>query len=72
VERLADVSTPGLAARALVVKGVGLPGATVERVPVPGSWDGFAPPRLWKDGAPVELDVSLSHHGRFVACAWEG
>lgn len=41
----------------------------VVRDPKPGSWDGKGPPRLvWRgSGAPVGVDVSLSHHGRFVA-----
>lgn len=41
----------------------------VERDPRPGSWDGFAPPRVTDHGAPVDVDVSLSHDGRFVAFA---
>jgi phosphopantetheinyl transferase (holo-ACP synthase) len=39
------------------------------RDPTPGSWDGFAPPRVSLRGAPVAIDVSLSHDGGFVACA---
>lgn len=27
-------------------------------------------PRLRRDGAPLPVDLSLSHHGRLVACAW--
>jgi len=41
----------------------------VERDPRPGSWDGFAPPRVTDGGAPLDVDVSLSHDGRFVAFA---
>jgi hypothetical protein len=26
-------------------------------------------PRLWRHGEPVPIDLSLSHHGRFVAFA---
>jgi len=34
-----------------------------------GSWDGFGPPALFRGGALVEADVSLSHDGGFVAFA---
>lgn len=27
-------------------------------------------PTLRRDGAPLPVDLSLSHHGRLVACAW--
>ncbi len=27
-------------------------------------------PRVWWRGRKLAIDVSLSHHGRFVACAW--
>jgi phosphopantetheinyl transferase (holo-ACP synthase) len=39
---------------------------------VPGSWDGFGPPRLVRARSPVEADVSLSHDGGFVAFAAAG
>ncbi len=41
----------------------------VVRDPSPGSWDGYGPPRVLRDGAPVDADVSLSHDGPFVAAA---
>ena len=41
----------------------------VVREPTPGSWDGFAPPRLLQRGAPIDADVSLSHDGRFIGFA---
>lgn len=41
----------------------------IVRPPRPGSWDGFGPPRVERCGAPVGIDVSLSHDGRFVAAA---
>lgn len=41
----------------------------VHRDPIDGSWDGYGPPRLERYGATVPVDVSLSHDGRFVACA---
>ena len=41
----------------------------VERPPDPGAWDGRGPPRLLHRGLPLRVDVSLSHHGRFVAWA---
>ncbi|MFZ5889466.1 MAG: 4'-phosphopantetheinyl transferase superfamily protein [Myxococcota bacterium] len=48
------------------------PGAfSVVRDRALGAWDGYGPPRLLLRGRPVGLDVSLSHHGRYVACAVE-
>jgi len=44
----------------------------VVREKSPGSWDGFGPPRLLLRGRPAEIDVSLSHDGRFVAFAAAG
>ena len=41
----------------------------VERAPLPGSWDGLAPPRLLLRERPLPLDICLSHHGRYVAWA---
>jgi len=41
----------------------------VVRERVPGSWDGFGPPLVHRAGEPVDVDVSLSHDGRFVAFA---
>jgi phosphopantetheinyl transferase len=41
----------------------------VTRPPVPGSWDGFGPPELSYSGRPLDVDVSLSHDGHYVACA---
>jgi hypothetical protein len=41
----------------------------VERRETPGSWDGFGPPFVRRRGAVLDLDVSLSHDGRFVAAA---
>ncbi len=58
VSRIAPGDDPSRAARALL-------GREVERDAVPGSWDGFGPPRLRNGG----LDVSLSHDGRFVSFA---
>lgn len=46
------------------------PGAIeVVRDPIPGSWDGYGPPRVTRAGAPIDADVSLSHDGPFVAAA---
>lgn len=52
------------AARALLAE---VYGAEVEvvRDRIVGAWDGYGPPRL----ASSDADVSLSHDGRFVACA---
>jgi phosphopantetheinyl transferase (holo-ACP synthase) len=41
----------------------------VVREPAPGTWDGFAPPVLVRDGRPSGVDVSLTHDGRFVGFA---
>ncbi len=41
----------------------------VVRDPRPSAWDGFAPPRVERAGAPLDIDVSLSHDGRFAAAA---
>lgn len=60
---------PSADARALLLKRLGVPGLTVEREPQPGSWNGFGPPKLFRDGTRVNLDISLSHDGRFVAYA---
>lgn len=42
---------------------------SVLRDPREGSWDGFGPPRLVSRGEPIDVDVSLSHDGRFVGYA---
>jgi phosphopantetheinyl transferase (holo-ACP synthase) len=73
--RVARAATEGPAARALLCKLIGT--ATgwaaadleVVRDPVPGSWDGFGPPRVERGGVAVATDVSLSHDGPFVAAA---
>jgi phosphopantetheinyl transferase (holo-ACP synthase) len=41
----------------------------VVRDPLPGGWDGLGPPRVEVGGTPLDVDVSLSHDGRFVAAA---
>jgi len=42
----------------------------IVRAPLPGSWTGYGPPELvFRDGRALHADVSLSHDGRFVACA---
>jgi hypothetical protein len=43
----------------------------IVRPPLPGSWDGFGPPHLTRDGSRLPIDVSLSHDGRFVSFASE-
>lgn len=42
---------------------------SVERHEQAGAWDGFGPPVVSRAGVELELDVSLSHDGRFVAAA---
>ncbi len=42
----------------------------IVRDPIIGAWDGYGPPRVVsRAGEPIDADVSLSHDGRFVACA---
>jgi phosphopantetheinyl transferase (holo-ACP synthase) len=41
----------------------------VAREPLTGAWDGFAPPRVLRGAVLLDLDVSLSHDGRFAAAA---
>lgn len=60
---------PSADARALLLKALNVPGLSVEREPTPGSWNGFGPPKLFRNGTRVNLDISLSHDGRFVAFA---
>ncbi len=61
---------PGLAARQLLLAELGGgEGLEVVRDPKPGSWTGRGPPRVVRHGLPLEVDVSLSHDGRWVACA---
>ncbi len=69
VEMIEPGVDPSAAARALLIKRLGGRGLTVERAPLPGSWNGFGPPKLFRDGLEVKLDISLSHDGRFVGFA---
>lgn len=41
----------------------------IERPACADAWDGVGPPRLVRGGRPLDIDVSLSHDGRFVAAA---
>lgn len=70
VERIAEGADPSASVRGLLLAALG-GGANLEvvRAPVPGSWDGFGPPRVLRGGVPIEIDVSLSHDGRYVAWA---
>jgi phosphopantetheinyl transferase (holo-ACP synthase) len=73
VEPVVSGATPSAAARALAVRLasslVDAPAFELEvvRAEAPGSWDGFAPPRLLLRGEILPVDVSLSHDGRWVA-----
>jgi phosphopantetheine--protein transferase-like protein len=42
---------------------------SIKRATAPGSWDGFAPPTVHRGSQPTNVDVSLSHDGRFAAFA---
>lgn len=73
VERGADL---GASARALLLAEVGLalgcPSQELQvvRPAAPERWDGLGNPEVQRGGAPLALDVSLSHDGRFIACAF--
>jgi phosphopantetheinyl transferase (holo-ACP synthase) len=41
----------------------------IVRDPSPEAWDDLGPPRLLRCGLPLDIDVSLSHDGRFAAFA---
>jgi phosphopantetheinyl transferase (holo-ACP synthase) len=41
----------------------------IVRDPAPEAWDDLGPPRLLRCGVPLDIDVSLSHDGRFAAFA---
>ena len=56
----------GESAREPLLRALGMMHLAIEREPRVGSWDGFGPPRVM--GAP-NVDVSLSHDGRFAAFA---
>jgi phosphopantetheinyl transferase (holo-ACP synthase) len=78
VARLLPGADESVAARTLL-KGVvgrtfGCAAARLEvvRAPDPARWDGLGPPKVLLGGAPLPLDVTLSHDGGFVACAIEG
>lgn len=67
----------GAARRALVRAVAARLGCPAEELSVlrptrPGSWDGYGPPALLRNGEPVDADVSLSHDERFVAFAATG
>ncbi|MCC7384212.1 MAG: 4'-phosphopantetheinyl transferase superfamily protein [Deltaproteobacteria bacterium] len=73
-----SAAEPSAAVRALLASslsvqlGVDAAEIVVTRDPLPGSWDGYGPPRVtWGRSTPAR-DVSLSHHGRFVAFALGG
>ncbi|MBL8952092.1 MAG: 4-phosphopantetheinyl transferase family protein [Myxococcaceae bacterium] len=65
---LRSLETPGAAARRLLTSCLG-DGIEVVRPPSPGSWDGYGPPAVERDGAPLDVMVSLSHDGRFASFA---
>ena len=78
IERIPEEADPSGEARRLLCKaiaeslGCSFEDLTVVRDEAPGSWTGRGPPRVLLRGAPIELDVSLSHDGRFVAAAAAG
>jgi phosphopantetheinyl transferase (holo-ACP synthase) len=78
VGRVPPGADPSAAARSLLTGAIAARfGCTPDEIEivrddVPGSWDGFGPPRLVLGGRTVEADVSLSHDGDFVAFAAAG
>lgn len=67
----------GGARRALVRAVAARLGCPVDELSVlrparPGSWDGYGPPALLRNGEPLDVDVSLSHDERFAAFAATG
>ena len=67
----------GAARRALVRAAAKRLGCPVEELAVlrpsrPGSWDGYGPPVLLRNGEPLDVDVSLSHDEEYVAFAAAG
>jgi phosphopantetheinyl transferase (holo-ACP synthase) len=71
VEQIGADADPSKEARALLLRSLG-GGSELEVVRTPDAtrWDGLGAPRVLRDGQPLEVDVSLSHDGRFVACAF--
>ncbi len=57
-----------IAARAALANILSLDEARIEIVCDPGA-PGRRPPRVLVDGCPADADVSLSHHGRWIAWA---
>ena len=66
---------PGVAVRRLVAVslarrfGSSAAMLAIVRDPAPDAWDDLGPPRLLRCGIPLDVDVSLSHDGRFAAFA---
>jgi len=57
-----------IAARVALAEGLAVSEERIEIVSVPGS-PGRRPPKVLLDGSPAHADVSLSHHGRWIAWA---
>ncbi|MHB8872515.1 MAG: 4'-phosphopantetheinyl transferase superfamily protein [Myxococcaceae bacterium] len=72
IEQGADASASARAALcAALAARLGCPAEqlAVVRDPAPGSWDGFGPPRVEREGNPLPAQLSLSHDGRFISYA---
>lgn len=73
--RVAPGADASAAARALLcaalapVLGCAADELQVVRAPRPGSWDGQGPPRLYRRGVALAVQISLSHDGRWVGFA---
>lgn len=65
-----DEARAGEVAREGLLRALGDEALLVERKSAPGSWDGYAPPKVMKGASELPIDVSLSHDGRFAAWAW--
>jgi phosphopantetheinyl transferase (holo-ACP synthase) len=78
VERRPRQVTESAAVRELATRvvadhlGLDREGLAVERAEDDRFRDGLGPPRLLHDGVPLDLDLSLSHDGPWVACALLG
>lgn len=67
--RGADGAAARALARAALARHLGIAAARIQIVR-PLENEGFSPPRVLVSGAPADVDLSLSHHGRYVAWAF--
>jgi phosphopantetheinyl transferase (holo-ACP synthase) len=71
VALVADEARAGEVAREALLAALGGEQALlVERKSAPGSWDGYAPPKVMRGDQELPVDVSLSHDGKYAAWAF--